>query len=113
MARLSNEELRSPAYVSRLIAEGRGNVINAQNRVLEMLADANANADPAEFRELIANVESIRDTADSMARLLKALATRLDVEADLKAQLAAKAEGKPDKPEKPAGKSAKLAVAAE
>lgn len=110
MARLSNEQLRSPAYVSRLVNEGRDSITSAQNRILDILSDADANADPAEFQQLIATVEQMRDTADGMARLLKALAARLEIEANLKAQLAAKADGKTEA--KPAGK-ARAAAAAE
>jgi hypothetical protein len=111
MARLSNAELRSPAYVARLVNEGRDNITSAQNRILDILADADSSADPAEFQQLIATVEQMRDTADSMARLLKALAARIEIEAGLKAQLAAKGDTKGDS--KPAGKSAKMAAAAE
>jgi hypothetical protein len=94
MARLSNETMRSPSYISRLLDEADDSFGRAQVAAFDILADANTSASPDDFQSLTIRAEALRDKAAGLSRIFAALQGQLARVADLQAQLASKGEAK-------------------
>ena len=109
MARLSQEHMRSAAYVGKLITEAEEILTRAQNGAFEALANTSGEAKPEEFQALVLQASGVRDKADTLSRMLAALAVQLQRIADLQALLSA--DCNPKSPAKPSGKKAAAASA--
>lgn len=104
MARQARETVLSADYISQKLGEVSAALITSQSRILEMISDSTIEIDASEMRSLASNVASIRDTSDSLFRLLEAFCGRIEREADLRSRLERLENGKSEAepPAKPA-----------